>query len=110
MGLTKQILENKGINKLHHLYKEYNLSSRQLEILFARRIGLTPKSFSKVVRVGHLAMDKFLNPQLNFTRLSYEYGYSDQSHLIKEFKNLIGATPFHFFKIKENTNYFVNSV
>ena len=29
----------------------------------------------------------------NMTMLSYEAGYSDQSHLIREFKNNIGLTP-----------------
>lgn len=61
--------------------------------IFHEYIGLNPKEFMRVVRF-HKALFILQNdPSMNFTRLTYECGYYDQSHLIREFKQFAGYTP-----------------
>ncbi|PRD45023.1 AraC family transcriptional regulator [Sphingobacterium haloxyli] len=69
------------------------ISPRQLRRLFEFYIGDTAKTFSKVVR-----FQKFLNAKptiqsLKQNKLFFDAGYYDQSHFIKDFKDLYGITP-----------------
>lgn len=87
------------INKLEKdlsvplLAEKICLSKKQFQRIFHEYIGLSPKEFMRVVRF-HKALFILQNdPSMNFTRLTYECGYYDQSHLIREFKQFAGYTP-----------------
>ena len=59
----------------------------------------TPYEFRKITRFRK-ALQKF-NQQvdpLSLTELTYILNYFDQSHLVKEFKELTGFSPKPFFK------------
>ncbi len=73
------------------------VSQRQLRRLFDYYVGASPKAFSKVVR-----FQSFLNAQPSTQRLKkhnlyFDFGYSDQSHFIREFKAFYGVTPAKAF-------------
>jgi len=69
------------------------ISPRQLRRLFEFYIGDTAKTFSKVVRFQNILRAKPSKQSLRENKLFYGAGYYDQSHFIKEFKNLYGVTP-----------------
>lgn len=73
------------------------ISARQLRRLFMYYIGDTAKTFSKVVRFQHILRAKPSSQSLRENKLFYDIGYYDQSHFIKEFKNLYGVTPSRAF-------------
>lgn len=52
---------------------------------------LAPKRFSRVVRFQHLL--RRLGEEPNWTAFATQLGYSDQAHMIREFKELFGCTP-----------------
>jgi AraC-like DNA-binding protein len=68
------------------------LSERQLERLFSERVGIGPKQFARVARLERAValMDTALRGQAS---LASAAGYADESHLIREFRALAGATP-----------------
>ncbi len=53
-----------------------------------------PKKFCNIVRL-HQFLKELKNKEGNqhLTKLAYEAGYADQSHLIREFKAITGMTP-----------------
>ena len=69
------------------------LSEKQFSRVFSEHIGTTPKDFLRVVRMQRTLSVLQHNPGIGFARLSYECGYTDQSHMIKEFKLFSGCTP-----------------
>jgi len=88
------ILKNKGANSIHQLVRYTGYSERHIERTFIECIGLTPKKFGNIVKLhGFLKLLKDKSKHNNLTKISYEAGYTDQSHLIKEFKKYTGITP-----------------
>lgn len=68
------------------------ISPRQLRRLFEYYIGDTPKTFCKIVRFQHI-LKALPSLPLQESRQFFDAGYYDQSHFIKEFRNLYGITP-----------------
>ncbi|MEM7735511.1 MAG: helix-turn-helix transcriptional regulator [Deinococcota bacterium] len=78
------------------LANHLNMSQRQLERVFKAVVGLTPKTFARIVRL-QTAIQQIHNVD-SLTSLSYEAGYFDQAHLIHEFRQFTGFTPKMFFQ------------
>lgn len=91
------ILQNQGTISIE---KELNtgISTRHLRRLFNFYIGDTAKTFSKIVRFQNFLNSKSSNQALFKNSLQSSNDYYDQSHFIKEFKNLYGDTPGKIFK------------
>jgi AraC-like DNA-binding protein len=72
------------------------VSERQLERLFAERVGYGPKLYARVARLGRAVsiMDGREGAALaSFAEVAAASGYSDQAHLVREFRALSGVTP-----------------
>ncbi|KMQ65118.1 hypothetical protein ACM46_13090 [Chryseobacterium angstadtii] len=94
INLQQHMLKNKGSLSLKELEQFTGYSERHIERKFEEHIGMSPKKYSTIIRLHHfLSLMKNKTHQQSITKLSYEAGYSDQSHLIREFKNTIGLTP-----------------
>ncbi len=58
--------------------------------------GLTPKFLTQVTRLNKVIRLYKTEPFYNWSQLSLEGGYYDQSHMINEFKKITGLTPIEF--------------
>ncbi len=72
------------------------LGYKQFRRIFSEYVGTNPKSFQRIVRFQRALFILQNFPEISFTRLAYECGYYDQSHLINEFKVFSGYTPTEF--------------
>jgi len=97
-GLIKNSYGNISVNRL---ISEACLSRKQFERVFAEHIGISPKQYLKIIRFQSAIFQKQQNADLNMTELSYECGYFDQSHFIKDFKSFSGLTPNQYFDENE---------
>ncbi len=77
------------------------LSQKQFTRVFTEYIGAKPKEFSRVVRFQRALHTLQMNPGISLTQLSFECGYYDQPHLIREFKSFSGYTPREYLTICE---------
>ncbi len=68
------------------LAKDAFISLRQLERLFHEYIGITPKKLSSMIRYQNLWRDVVCRDNFNIQDAVYRYGYTDQSHLMREFR------------------------
>ena len=82
----QNILINKGSLDITDLAKESFVSTRQLERLFHEYVGITPKKISNLVRYQFLWKDILCESDFNVLSAVCKYGYTDQSHLLREFK------------------------
>ena len=82
----QNILINKGSLDIASLAKESFVSTRQLERLFYEYIGIAPKRISNLIRYQFLWRDILCEPDFDVLSAVQKYGYTDQSHLLREFK------------------------
>lgn len=69
---------------------------RTLERKFKRSSGHTVKDVSALIRFEQVRNQLWLHPHSNLAALAYELGYTDQSHLSREFRRYSGTTPAAF--------------
>lgn len=73
-------------------------SERQLERQFRRKIGMSPKALLRTVRFQHLLQLARSGPAPGWASLAADCGFSDQAHLIREFKRFSGEPPEMFLR------------
>lgn len=69
---------------------------RTLERNFKRSSGYTVKDVSGLMRFEQVRNKLWLHPDINLAGLAHDLGYTDQSHLSREFKRYSGVTPAAF--------------
>ncbi len=98
--------QNKGLIREVQLCKKFDLSPRSLQRYFKGETGLTCKEYLNIFRVNYALRMLTRNPDYDISDISYLCGYFDQSHFIKDFKNIIGLTPT---QIKKGINHVIPS-
>lgn len=73
------------------------LSLRQFERNFTKRVGIAPKLFIRIVRFEYAMKIKNAHPYKNWSQIAIECGYTDSSHLLKEFKTFAEFPPGRFY-------------
>ena len=92
------IYKSKGTIRIKELTEHLNISQSPLEKRFRRAVGTSPKKFASIVRIKNIIQQ--YNQTDSLIDISYEAGFYDQSHFIKEFKTFTGSTPENFFSKK----------
>jgi AraC-like DNA-binding protein len=78
------------------LQEKVCLSHRQLERNFTKEVGITPKYYSRMIRFTNMLYYKMQYPAIKWPAVSYEFNYTDQTHLIRDFQHFLGITPNEF--------------
>ena len=94
----KHLVKTAGLMELSKLAYTLNCSLRTLERCFKQDIGLSPKTFSRILRFQHSLKLYEQGAVSNLTQLAYSSGFYDQPHFIKEFRLFSGMQPKHYFK------------
>jgi AraC-like DNA-binding protein len=103
------IIQKKGLVSVNQLVKYTGYTERHIERKFTESIGLNPKMFTNIVKLHSFLRYLKEKPSNNpITVIAYEAGYSDQSHLVKEFKKYTGMTPKEY--VNKATKLTVNFV
>jgi len=82
---------------------------RTLERKFRQSSGHTVKDVSGLMRFEQVRNQLWLNPNSNLAGLAHELGYTDQSHLSREFKRYTGTTPAAFARKAKKRKQAVSS-
>jgi|GEM_PF-889382 AraC-like DNA-binding protein len=88
--------ESHGQIRMADLAAQSHLSPSQFERQFKYYTGLSPKAYARIVRFGSLQAALLVNPFVRLAELADIYGFSDQAHLIREFKSFAHCTPRDF--------------
>ena len=84
---------------ISHLSETACLSSKQFGRIFADYVGTTPKEFIRIIRMQRALSMLQQDATIPFVQVAYECGFSDQSHMIKEFKLFSGYTPAEYLSV-----------
>lgn len=91
-AVTKAIVDQAGNRSLKQLSQDVFYSERHLTRLFNSYLGMSPKTFSRLVRVNQTI--RLLNaPDSGITEAYEATGYYDFSHFNRDFKQITGNTP-----------------
>jgi AraC-like DNA-binding protein len=86
-------LEREGA-RVAEVGRDLFLSERQLRRRFLRDVGIAPSAYVRVARLHRLlALAPRTPAGTTLARLAAEAGYSDESHLARDVRDLAGVTP-----------------
>jgi AraC-like DNA-binding protein len=84
---------SQGRLRMSELAAKAYLSPSQFERSFKHLTGLSPKAFARLIRFDSMREHLHANPSIRPLELALDYGYSDQAHLIREFRIFADCTP-----------------
>jgi AraC-like DNA-binding protein len=90
---VRLIRASRGRVTVRRLADHVNLSVSQLERSFTRHVGVGPKLLARQTRVSALAAEAMTYASPGWAWLADKYGYADQAHLARDFRELTGLTP-----------------
>jgi methylphosphotriester-DNA--protein-cysteine methyltransferase len=75
------------------LCKELTTTRATLGRKFREQVGLTPKTYARVVRIDALMKHLATHGPDQWAMLAEDFGYTDQAHLHHDFREFCGLTP-----------------
>lgn len=97
------IKTSSGINQVQQVTDYFRLNIRTLQRMFERYIGINPKWIIRKYRL-HDVLDKAERDTQDWLSASLALGYTEQSHFIKDFKELVGVTPSVYRSLKSQSS------
>jgi AraC-like DNA-binding protein len=94
---SRELLHNPTM-KITDLAYRFNTNYKTLERRFNMVLGITPSELLKIKRFNDAVLAMYSCRHNSLTAIAYECGYYDQSHFIREFKQLSHFTPGAFLK------------
>ncbi|WP_395451049.1 helix-turn-helix domain-containing protein [Aminobacter sp. UC22_36] len=88
-----KIMASGGRSRIANIATEIGWSRKHLAARFADQVGVGPKAIARIVRFNRAASLSKQANRAGWAELAAECGYADQAHLIREFRELAGATP-----------------
>ncbi len=98
----REIIRSSGDISIDDLVRDVGISSRHFDRKFLPAVGITPKSFARLIRFqSTLQLSNKIRIR-NLTELAMNAGYCDQSHFIRDFKEFSGLSPGAYFKMQSH--------
>lgn len=111
--LTSAIVGAGGLLRMDELCRARGVSIRQLDRLFRAHVGVSPKTFARIVRFQSALAQLTRDPGCTLADVAARSGYYDQPHFVREFKRFAGAAPKHqigYFPPEAPTDFSPNLV
>jgi AraC-like DNA-binding protein len=101
------IFAQHGMIPVSAIARVAGVGERQLENLFKKYIGLSPKFFTRIIRFNYIFSLIQENNQ-SWSGIAYEASFFDQSHFIRNFRDFTGENPSGYsFDEKNLANFFL---
>lgn len=96
---TRMIRQAKGNLSIETLSEQLYVSKRQLERSFKENYGTTPKTYQRIIRFRNAYECVHQTATApDWLDISYTFGYSDQAHFIRDFKEFSDEVPTMLFQ------------
>nr|WP_221373990.1 helix-turn-helix domain-containing protein [Actinoplanes polyasparticus] len=101
-AVVARIAGDAGVTRVAGLAREFAVGVRQLQRLFAEYVGVSPKWVIRRNRLHEAAARISAGAPVDLGELAAELGYSDQSHLTRDFTSMVGDPPALYRKAQDN--------
>jgi AraC-like DNA-binding protein len=92
------IVEKNGMLNVQDLLQESCMSRRTFERRFFQKVGLSPKYYARIRRIGYVCNLIAGKKKVNWPEVFYEAEFYDQAHFIKDFEEFTGRTPKQYLR------------
>lgn len=89
---------SKGGRSIQSLAEEFNVSIKTIERKFLHYLGVSPKKYSRILRLFYALQIQSFKPDSKLVEIAYECGFYDQMHFIKEVKHFTGMSPTDYLQ------------
>lgn len=89
---VRLLIESNGVIPIEKLAEEVGYSARYLRQLFTNYIGHSSKDLASMIRMQKTLQCLLEHPDQSLSDIAIKYGFSDQSHMNREFKKYMGVT------------------
>jgi AraC-like DNA-binding protein len=97
----------KGCVSVEAVSVHLKISRRYLEKKFLEKVGVSPKFYARIKRFGALSNKIAHNEKVDWQEIVVEYGFHDQSHLVKEFMEFNQMNPSQYHLLHREMTRFV---
>lgn len=97
----EMLRQEAGNLRLSEFFEKLLLSQRQVERLYQREVGMSPKQYLRLLRITNARSALKQRREETTARLAVELGFYDQAHFIREFRAVVGMTPSAYIKRHE---------
>ncbi|MFB5762119.1 helix-turn-helix domain-containing protein [Paenibacillus medicaginis] len=99
--IVRDTMDDRSIIRVEQMSDRTGLSVRQLQRLFRKYVGVTPKWVIKRFRLQEAAKRLEWDESAQWVELAVQLGYFDQAHFIKDFKSVLGQSPAAYRKASD---------
>jgi AraC-like DNA-binding protein len=97
MDTAHHLIQADPSTSISELARVSGLSVRQYERRFDADVGMSPKVYARITRYLSALDLKLCRPCRAWLGIAHDSGYYDQTHMVKDFKLLAGASPERLF-------------
>jgi AraC-like DNA-binding protein len=103
----KYMVHQQGNISLEWLAKESCYCTKQFKRKFAERVGLNPKTYTRILRLNRAYNVRNCFPDKEWSLIAAQCGYVDYQHLTKDYKDFTGLTPreLHLLESQSPENF-----
>jgi AraC-like DNA-binding protein len=83
--------------------KGLGVSHGHLDRQFTEQVGLSPRTLARILRMRRLLEEIDVHGSVGWADKAAELGWSDQAHLIRDFKRHTGVTPSQYLAAQRST-------
>jgi AraC-like DNA-binding protein len=95
----RQLDLSRGSIRVQKISEQLGWTRKRLVKGFRDEIGIPPKVLARVLRFRRALADFNAQTIVDFSQLAAECGYSDQAHMIRDFKDFSGLTPAELIRV-----------
>jgi AraC-like DNA-binding protein len=93
---VEMITRERRLPSVRSMSAELGRSTRWVQRTFRETVGLSPKMLSRIRRVQRAMRLATSQPARTWSSIAADVGYFDQSHLVRDFRDIVGVTPSTF--------------
>jgi AraC-like DNA-binding protein len=97
---ARRIEEAHGNLRIASIPAGLGVSRKQLWLRFTRELGLSPKAYARLQRFVWTLARLRESTSVEWPRLAAAAGYSDQAHLVRDFRRAAFASPTEFLRAR----------
>lgn len=97
LSYIRQYVYNQSKMRIDSIAQAHNMSKNYISIYFKKNMGISLQKYIIEYRLK-LAKNRIKLSDYTISEIAFELGFSDESHLIKQYKNTYGLTPGEYRK------------
>jgi AraC-like DNA-binding protein len=95
----RQLDLSRGSVRVQKISEQLGWTRKRLVKAFRDEIGIPPKVLARVLRFRKALAEFNAQIIVDFSQVAAESGYSDQAHMIRDFKDFSGLTPVELIRV-----------